>query len=1247
MAEPIQALELQVMDNAQQAANGVSALAATLSALKAQIGSGINFGNTASEIAKFAASVTAVATQENVTKINKLASAIDRLANAGSKMSAIGSTVKQLETDMAAAGVAPAGKPSAGIRTDTPATVAPKVDTSGIAEAVNGTREISSNLKDAATTAPQVQISTDPGKYPEYVKHMQESKAATDGVAQSTKAVAMETAQVKTEMVRASDVLKTNGTIIKGMEVNTVALANAFLQANGSTGIMQMKLNAMKDDLGRMVASGTATPKQLATAASAIQSMELKIAKDAEREATLKANEALKAEKAAHRDAAAAAKEHAASVKAFREAVGNILKPLKNLASQFLRIAKMRIIRYALRQISEGFRTGLENVREYSKAIGGLYAKDMQGLDNSLLQMKNSLGAMAAQLAQTLLPVFQTLVNWVIEAANAINQFIALLSGKSSWTKAVYVEQSADAIDKVGNSASGASKKMKNLLADWDELNIIQQESGGSGRTGTSGTKDATDYTKMFIESNEFAGWIKDAVQWLEDHTAIVYGALAGIAGMLLGLNGRTILMAIALTTAYSAGYKAGENGEGLFSDVQSTVISALEGGLAGALIGGSITKSVTGAIVGFAVGAVVTIAAQEVGWMVGNYKAYGDKSFVANLEDDLLNIIGPAVLGGVTGYLIGSIVGHPVAGAIIGFTLMAAVSLAASILKWNSEDSTARIDRTFGEAVIDNVAGILALGTAGGAVGFMVGGAYGAAIGAIIGVGVGLVMTAIQWKKEQSMPVLTLDLEEIKQEVQNLFKFDIYAEIENMNIRVNDLEKARRDIDTDLQKLAGDWKVLLTVGLESATPQQVQKIAGEVQTLVDEVNSYLSGVSTNIGIMLNLNTNTFTSSEIAGMEGAAKDASSLQSVVTGLGNEIGGYLSDGIIDEVEAKTLPALMQTLSNITSAITQGQAVGGLVADVKQAGSKLNPETSTADDIAAFRDEFTSVQSDAMEAARRQAVEYQTELFGIAYGMKASGKYSQAEIDAAFARAESVDIEKITQEYYDTLIGPATEEYNKLLIRFIQADIKSRSNGAEGSAVSSLIRLWSEDGSDFGAILGSDDETIREQFAVVFPAIVNETIGTNAMAATHYLQGATSFEGVYGAYYSMMTDEMKRALYDSMAEAGLGQEYVTWMKEFLGIDIDYGTKGATGGQGTVSASAVTINTPNVTYTGETPTVGGEGSEGSGSDEAEERADRKETNRLLGQLNQKQFVVNLVPSAALGRVVARSMSMYEAVSG
>ena len=204
---------------------------------------------------------------------------------------------------------------------------------------------------------------------------------------------------------------------------------------------------------------------------------------------------------------------------------------ISGLAKRFSSLIKYRMLRAVIKQISEGFREGYENYYHYSEAIGSSFAPSMDSAASSLLQMKNSIGAAVAPLMQSLVPVLQTVVNWFITAVNWANQFLALMRGQSTWSRAVPTTEKA--FSKTEKAAKGASSAMKDLLADWDELNIIQSQGGGSG-SGT-GADAMTDYLNMFEEVSEFDNRVRDVFNYIKENMGDIARLAAEVGGAILG----------------------------------------------------------------------------------------------------------------------------------------------------------------------------------------------------------------------------------------------------------------------------------------------------------------------------------------------------------------------------------------------------------------------------------------------------------------------------------------------------------------------------------------------------------------------------------------------------------------------------------------------------------------------------------------------------------------------------------------
>lgn len=305
----------------------------------------------------------------------------------------------------------------------------------------------------------------------------------------------------------------------------------------------------------------------------------------------------------------------------FKAAVGkvkDIMSPLKNaggalarFGNQVGRIAKTMLIRQALRAVISGAKEGLQNFYEYSKRIGNGYASVLDQMASTAGTAKNQLGAALGTALAAVIPILNAIASAAISALNALSQLFALLTGRGTWTKATAGAES------FGKAVGGGGSALKEMLADFDELNVIASQGGGGGGGG-----GAFDYANMFEEMAEFDSRIKGLVEWLENHIPIVNAAVAGLAAALLGLGGAGITISIGLALSFSAGYDIGKNGlntTNLLEAIGGVVATAIGGAWLGAKVG---IGAAAGGWIGLTLGILVTLA----GVYFGSVDAlYGD----------------------------------------------------------------------------------------------------------------------------------------------------------------------------------------------------------------------------------------------------------------------------------------------------------------------------------------------------------------------------------------------------------------------------------------------------------------------------------------------------------------------------------------------------------------------------------------------------------------------------------------------
>ena len=311
------------------------------------------------------------------------------------------------------------------------------------------------------------------------------------------------------------------------------------------------------------------------------------------------------------------------------KAIGNQFKSLKKsfLGSQSLfdkfsgmlsRILRYRILTGILNQITDGFNEGITNLYQYSKIAGTDFAVSMDNATTSLQYFRNSLGAVAAPVINALIPYFDALTDKIVEGINWLNQFIAKLSGASSWTKAIRQQK------EYAEAADETAAANRRALASFDELNVV-----GSGNLfGTS--LNTPDYSGMFeeVSINE----ISESASWLADHFEDILEIAKYIGIAILGwkissslfteiqkLNGDIkglkvaagiTLMITGFTMEFDAFRKMG-SGDADLSDYVKAAVGAALG------IGGSLLTFGTGPL-GWTIGIAAALSVGVVSFLIG-----------------------------------------------------------------------------------------------------------------------------------------------------------------------------------------------------------------------------------------------------------------------------------------------------------------------------------------------------------------------------------------------------------------------------------------------------------------------------------------------------------------------------------------------------------------------------------------------------------------------------------------------------
>lgn len=172
--------------------------------------------------------------------------------------------------------------------------------------------------------------------------------------------------------------------------------------------------------------------------------------------------------------------------------------------------AKFMLASFFISNSVRGAADGIKNLAKYSSSTNA----ELSSLMNSLNLLKNSLASAFSPVLSAIAPALDTLINYCVNAINAIGQLFAALTGQGTYYKAVKGNQDfAAGLDKSANKANNSAKALKNTLMGFDEINKLDDDSGSGGSGGSGGGGSAGSFDMVPVENAyaDFAKQIKDA----------------------------------------------------------------------------------------------------------------------------------------------------------------------------------------------------------------------------------------------------------------------------------------------------------------------------------------------------------------------------------------------------------------------------------------------------------------------------------------------------------------------------------------------------------------------------------------------------------------------------------------------------------------------------------------------------------------------------------------------------------------
>lgn len=174
----------------------------------------------------------------------------------------------------------------------------------------------------------------------------------------------------------------------------------------------------------------------------------------------------------------------------------------KKLIRSIGRIAFYRTIRFAIKQLTDAFREGFQNVVQYDKETNEAMSRIM----NSANQLKNSLGVGLASVLKSLEPIIVSLTDNMVDFVNALNLAFAKMRGDDTYIKAI----------KQNEDYAKSLEKTKNSLLSFDKFEALNDSKNKSPfeevGVGDEQSQLADTLSEVFNIVKDLAKVVKDIV---------------------------------------------------------------------------------------------------------------------------------------------------------------------------------------------------------------------------------------------------------------------------------------------------------------------------------------------------------------------------------------------------------------------------------------------------------------------------------------------------------------------------------------------------------------------------------------------------------------------------------------------------------------------------------------------------------------------------------------------------------------
>lgn len=926
----------------------------------------------------------------------------------------------------------------------------------------------------------------------------------------------------------------------------------------------------------------------------------------------------------------------------------------------------------------------------------GDMARTLEAPANQLRVLGSQVNLAAREIGNIFIPALNAILPYAIAAVKAIRALAASIANlfgiqlaSVDYSGISGAGSAAEKLDKDLSSAGGSAAELKNQLAGFDELNVIQSASGGGGGIGGVGGIGSGEFEDMELPGYDF---IKDAVStkvdkiynkikplidWTSEHLQEI--------GLTVGTIGATMLAwEISTNLANALNWTKGtlDSVHGVLLALGSSVIT----------IGVSILLEKKG---------LAGTATENWGDLIASW---------------ISSSAGSAITGGVATKFLGKTAGKYAAGVTL------AISAATSI-KAIYDDVKA--DGFDGKTLADSIWTAIKGAAAGGLIALAAGAtlAVGASIGAgltLAGIGIAVALANVELDtRETRWGNLELTKEQITKYVQEqLFSIDVTATIGAVDSVISDLDSQKGKLNAAISEF-NDGLILVQFGVDKE---------GSYQKMLTALTGGAADGSYSADSILGMLGKTLSASSNAIMLGYGMlgyddehrldvanlintSNASVQAAAENAGKELAVLLQKGWtegLEENEAARAVELSGFIRRVTSAVEEGKIAGEFAGKVAFALEDVDRGSFTQ-----VLEQYNTMKAELEQSYRDLAIRTLGEM--------------QSSYSLAVANGDMESANKIAEEikaYEETMYQRIAEMVEAATAvgrqKILQAAQNAFSNtitiddliggiSIEEALENSFVKFTDE--TPLEEIVDYIDNYVMETFQAVLPKedynLLKEVAeATGASYLSMLPEGVQSgFQTAWSAVLGDRTTEVFEALgYDSGNTYAAG--FIGETTNIGGNVIDdlhqndWAGAGAADGMAyanSFSATAGAIRFPALTTpsfkpdavmrkvrgyatggypksgelflareNGSPEMVGKMGgntavanneqivtgissgvSKGVSDANREQNALLREQNDLLRRLLQKQFTAQVSPSAEFGRVVAKSSRMYEKTYG